>query len=198
MDLKNLNIFNMPKVKSKLCALALAGTLMVTSLTGCSGGSKTNDAGENISSKDSMLLDAGNIIYSLQISGMTRGSSGWIEVTLADGSKVSTNERNVISYDGNSEMMRNVLEQENVVAVDTIQPDGNVKGQDTIMLFVEDEVHLLQTSGMTRGSSGWIEVTLADGSKISTNEMNVIAFNSNSKMMEQVTREKGQSKVLVP
>ena len=42
MNLKNLKVFNMPKAKTKLCALALAGTLMITYLTGCSGKNSKN------------------------------------------------------------------------------------------------------------------------------------------------------------
>ena len=111
MDLKNLKVFNMPKAKTRLCALALAGTLMVTSLTGCSGGSKTNDKGESISGNSNILLTSGDITYSMEINGYTRWSSGWIEITLADGSKVSTNEMNVIAFNSNSKMMEQVTQE---------------------------------------------------------------------------------------
>ena len=95
-------------------------------------------------------------------------------------------------------MMNNIAQQDNIINVETIQADGSVKNADTILLLVDGEAHLLEISKYQLWSDGLIEITLADGSKIYTNDMNVIAFNSNSKMMEQVVQEKDQSLTLVP
>ena len=190
MNIKNLKVFNMPKAKSKLFALTLAGALMTTSLTGCSGG--------RVNAKSNILLTFGNITYSMEINGSARFQDGWIRITLADGSKIYTNEKNIINYNQNSDMMNNIAQQDNIINVETIQADGSVKNTDTILLLVDGEAHLLEISKSQLWSDGLIEITLADGSKIYTNDMNVIAFNSNSKMMEQVVQEKDQSLTLVP
>lgn len=103
MNIKNLKVFNMPKAKSKLFALTLAGALMTTSLTGCSG--------ERVDAKSNILLTFGNITYSMEINGSVRFQDGWIRITLADGSKIYTNDMNVIAFNSNSKMMEQVVQE---------------------------------------------------------------------------------------
>ena len=190
MNIKNFNMFNIPNQKIKLISLALSGTLMATALSSCKN--------KEDSFNREMLLTENNVTYLMEFTNYIRYSDGWIEVRLADGSSVLTNEKNIVTFEKRSEIMDILSKQEEIVTIDTYGADTNLKKHDAMLLPVAGESLFLKIDGYTRNSDGWISIYLADGTKINTNETNIVIFNSNSKMMEQITGEKNQTLKLIP
>lgn len=178
--IKGIKVFNGPRVKTRLCTVSLVGILLTVPLFGCSSSKDTKN------DKDSVLVNFGDCTYSFETESANRWSSGFVDFTLADGSKLQTNEMNIITYNSNSPVMNSVLEDSNVLDVETVYTTEDLEDVDMMLLLVDGEVYSLGIKKANRWSEGLVNVTLLDDSEIEVNEKNVIFYNSNSKIMDQV------------
>lgn len=176
MNIKNLKIFKNPNTRARLCAISLVGVITLTSLTGC--GKQNEDR--------KIILSFGNQTYSLEMEKYVLVDDGFIKITLADGTQIITNEMNVLIYDDNSSIIENI--EQNVIEIERtgLNLTEDAKNKDTVLMIIDNEIYSLEIEKYVLISDDWIKVILADGTEIKTNTKNLIAYNSSSKMMDQV------------
>ena len=186
------------KNSNKITKIVTIGTISVSLvfiLSGCDLNKQTNNSNNNdsmsfnIKNTNSILLTVGNNTYSLKITDFTRLSKGWIDLTLADGTKISTNDKNVIAYNDNSPLLQEVKDE--VININNNNNLGidNLVNNDMMLLLLNEQIYKIPIKDFNRISKGWIDITLKDDSKLSTNAKNVIIYNQDSPLLQEIEND---------
>lgn len=185
-----LKIFNKPKKKAKLCALGLTGIMIATGLTGC--GCVPQNVNDNIAEEevvnkidvDSIFLNIGDNIFSLKVSSCNRFFNDLVDVTLADGSKIRVNEKNVIPYNQYSSILNQMKDK--VICIDQPKTKKSYHDPNTMLVNMNNKIYKIHFKNYNRLTEKFIKVTLDDSSIAYINEFNCTLYNDASPMMKQI------------
>ena len=188
--MRNFKLYNNSMVKTRLCAASLVGILLTGPLFGCA-------ASKDIKTKkDAVLVDIGYTTYSFDISNCYEKGNGLTECTLGDGSNINFNYTNMIHYNSDSQVMQSIIDDSNIVKVDTIYSELDLDKIDMMMISIDGEIKNIEIKKYTWCLNGVVIVKLLDGTEINVNSEDVVFYNSKSKIMDQV-EENIKSKKLV-
>lgn len=178
--MRNFRLYNNTMVKTRLCAVSLVGILLTGPLFGCAANSNEK------TKKDSILVDIGDTTYSFEINNCTVSGGGLAECTLGDGSKLNFDHTNMIHYNGDSTVMQSIINDSDIVEIDTVYSEPELDETDMMMLEINGEIKNIGIKKYTWCLNGIVIVKLLDDTEINVNSEDVVFYNSKSKTMDQV------------
>ena len=178
--MRNFRLYNNTMVKTRLCAVSLVGVLLTGPLFGCAA------SNNEISKKDSILVDIGDMTYSFNINKCTVKGNGLTECTLGDGTEINFEQTNMIHYNSDSSVMESIISDSDIVKVDTVYSEPNVDKLDMMMLEINGEIRNIEIKKYTWCLNGIVIVRLLDDTEINVNANDVLFYSSKSRMMDQV------------
>ena len=178
--MRNFKLYNNSIVKTRLCAASLVGILLTGPLFGCAA----NNGGRN--KKDSVLVNIGDSAYSFETSYCTLKGNGLTECTLGDGSNINFNYTNMIHYNSDSTVMQSIIDDSNIIKVDTVYSEPDLDKLDMMMIVIDGEIRNIEIKKYTWCLNGVVIVKLLDDTEININAEDVVFYNSKSKIMDQV------------
>ena len=179
--MKNLNIYKR--------ALALVAASSLVLMSGCS----TKVDKNSNTDLNRAMISIGNECVAFDILEYQRWTDSHIELTLEDGTKISVHPSDLQLYNNNSEKMRKL--EESISTIDIYDSYNSTEHSDYDKAFVQigDNLVVLEISKYeiwkdSRYDSNTV-LTLVDGTTMAIHPMDLILFNSNSLIMNQVEEQ---------
>lgn len=178
MSIKNLKLFNKAKWKTRFCLFSLVGVLSTTPLTACQNNKK-----EEKPEKDTVLLQLGNNTFSLEIEGF-QATGNRLSITLKDGTYLYVSKENTIFYSSKSETMK-ALEND-IVKIESLEDKEEISDTDTALLFYNDNFYSFGIEDYKISTTNSSTINLEDGTTVVSDYKNVLFYDDDSKIMDQI------------
>ena len=144
----------------------------------------SKEVDENSEIKYIVVVKIGDYSFKVNAKSYDRWSEGWVSIKLLDGSELGTNEFNVVCYSPSSQIMDEI--GKDIPYLEDVLGEEKLKDSDTALILVNGEIFKLRITSSNRWSSGVVELKLEDATTVFINEKNVICYNDQSKIMDQV------------